>query len=290
MITRRNSLGLIAGAFALGSCARGSNHKIRIASNSSDENAAIAEIYASALERGRVPVERHMRLGNDMSVMAALEKGDIDLYPGLVRSATKTPRALQGDSDALNDAARPRYRHRYGVTWLAHAPANETSCLLTTPLVAQKYWLLQLTKCAEVAAQLRFAASHEFLAAGALGELQRVYGPFRFKSITAYDQGAQYDALGREDADVADGFTTDPRLVERQFIALRDDKMFWGQRNIAPIVRVDALIAWPSIRPLLDRVSRILTDYAVLEINRRLDLPFMDAREVGEDFVFQHLR
>lgn len=275
MLTRRQSLGLIGAALALGSCSRQSNRQVKIASNMSNENATIAEIYAGVLERANIAVERRLRLGDEAMLKDALQKGHLDLYPGIAETLTTA-------------MPQPRSDLEHSITSLASAPVNESPCLVTSPFIAEKYWLIDITTCARVGPRLRFAASHEFLDSGVLNRLHAVYGSFEFKSITAHEQGAQYDALARDDADVADGFTTDAKLPERQLIALRDDKRFWPRRNISPIVRVDALRAWPRMRATLDGVSLKLTDYAVQEINRRLDLPFMNSRDVAEAFIAKH--
>lgn len=41
----------------------------------------IAEIYSRALENAGLKVERHLNLGSTAIAMAAIERGDIDLYP-----------------------------------------------------------------------------------------------------------------------------------------------------------------------------------------------------------------
>ncbi len=143
-----------------------------------------------------------------------------------------------------------------------------------------------LTKGADIARQLRFAATSDFLASGAALEgLQRLYGGFKFKKVFTFDPGGQYDALNRGDADVANGFTTDPKIVEKQLIVLRDDKRFWPQYNVAPVIRLATIHSHPRVRIVLNRISRMLTEYTVQQLNMRLDLLHMDPHDVAEDFV-----
>ncbi|MBV8638010.1 MAG: hypothetical protein JO322_07970 [Candidatus Eremiobacteraeota bacterium] len=239
---------------------------MRVGSTTSDENATIAEIFASALERRHINVERHIGLGDELNAMAALEHNDIDLYPGFVPSRARVS----------------------GITWLNAAPANDSPCLLTSAYAAEQFWLLRLTKCSTIAPRLRLAATPAFLApGGALDALRRHYGGFDFRAIIKCDPGNQYYALNRGDADVANGATTDPNIAATQLIVLSDDKHFWPERHVAPVVRIAALRAHPHMRAILDRMSRNLNLYALQRLNMRRAVLDMDPRDVAEEFVVQ---
>jgi osmoprotectant transport system substrate-binding protein len=284
-LTRRDSLGLIGSALLLGSCAPKAAGRVRIGSKSSGENATIAEIYAIALERENIAVERRLNLGSAETVMAAIQRGEIDLYPEYVRTGGKDVPPVN-DTVALHDAIKPLYTRRYGVTWLTPSPANDSPCLVTSPYAAEQYWLLALTRCAAIAPKLRFAATSDFLASGgAFERLQQLYGTLKFKEILTCDPGEQYDALSRGDVDVANGFTTDPQIAEKQLIVLRDDKGFWPRYNIAPVIRLATIQSHARVRSILDHISQTLTEYAVQQITMRLDLLSMDPHDVAEDFM-----
>lgn len=265
-VTRKHSLTLVGAAVVAASCSVKTTGAVRVGSKSSSENATIAEIYALALEREKIAVERQLNIGDSKSVMAALQRGDIDLYPEDVRTGR----------DMLS------HERQYGVTWLTPAPANESPCLATSQYTANEYWLVTLTKCAAIAPQLRFAGSRDFLASGALERLRRLYGGFKFKSVISVDEGAQYDALSRGDADVANGYTVSPRIAEKQLIVLLDEKRFWPQYHVTPVVRIAALHTHPNLRVVLDGASQRLKQYAVQQMNMRLDLLGMDPHDAAE--------
>lgn len=266
MVRRRDALGLIGAALLLPSCTARSRDAVRIGSTGSTENAIIAEIYAAALRRANVKVERETGLDGDPGALTALQHGDIDLYPGHV--------GLR-----FQDVAP-------GVIALASSPVYDSPCLATSQYTAEQYYVLTLSECAQLAPQLRLAASADFLApGGALERLQRFYDGFRFKSIATAAPGAQYYALNRGDAKIANAFTTDPDIAEDQLVILRDDKQFWPQTRVAPIVRKTALNAHPRLPRLLDPVSAMLTEYAVQQMNMRAHVLKMDASDVADDFL-----
>lgn len=275
LFTRRRALEILGAVLLLPACASKRPNKVGIGSLSTIENELIAEIYATALDRQNIPVKRHMNLGDDTHAIAALQHGDIDLYPGY----------------ELDRATKHLYETRYGITWLAPAPVNDSPCLVVPQIVAQRHWLLNVSKCADLASELRLAATPDFVApGGTLERLRKTYGGFQFKEVLTFDPSTQYYAVARGDADVANAFATDPKIAEDQLIVLSDDKHFWPQRPIAPVVRLTALHADGRLRPTLDRASQKLTQFALQQMNMRRDLLHIEPRDLAEDFIAQHTR
>lgn len=270
--TRRRALGILGAALLLPACASKGSDKVRIGALSTSEGELIAEIYAAALERENIPVERHTNLGDAQSAMGALQRGDIDLYPG----------------HELSDATKHFYEQRYGITWLLPAPVNDSECLVTSQIAAQRYWLLNLTKCAHLASELRLSTTPDWVApGGTLERLRKIYGGFHFKEVLTFDAGTQYYAVARGDADVANAFATDPKIAEDQLIVLADDKHFWPQRRVVPVIRLATLHADERIKRVLNHTSQTLTQFALQQMNMRRDLLHIEARDLAEDFIAQ---
>jgi osmoprotectant transport system substrate-binding protein len=293
-ITRSHSLALIGGALLLPSCGgKGgrSGDAVRIGSKDFGEDIVIAEIYAAALERAQLPVERHMNLGSTQIAMAAMQRGDIDLYPEYTGTGLIDVLHLQPmrNAKALYDRVRTQYEQRYGMTWLQPSPVNDSQGLCTTQAIAQKYGLRTLSDCAKAAPQLRLAAIPEFVArADALPGLQKFYGGFKFKSVSTYTIGLQYTALQRGNGDVATAFTTDAQIIANNLVVLRDDKSFWPPYNVAPVVRNAALHAHPQIARILDKVAPLLTDDAVRKLNMQVNVQHADPADAAQQFLKEH--
>jgi osmoprotectant transport system substrate-binding protein len=243
---------------------------VRVGSTSSDENAIVAEVYSAALERAGFRVDRHMRLGDAQDAMAALQTAEIDLFPGKIQAGTKPVVT--------------------GALWLAASPANDSPCLLTSQYAAEQFWLLRLTKCATIAHELRLAATADFLApGGALEQLRQRYGGFQFKSVVSCAADEQLYRLNLGDADIANGITTDPNIAQTQLVVLSDDKHFWPQEHVAPLVRVATLRAHPHLAAVLDDLSPKLTLYTLQSLSSRAQTFHMDPREAADDFVTSRL-
>jgi osmoprotectant transport system substrate-binding protein len=211
-----------------------------------------------------------MDLGDTSAATDALLRGDIDLYPEY-------------------DTYRAAKDNRRAMLWLGASPMDDSPCLATSQYAAEAYWLLTLDTCARMASKLRLAATVDFLAAGGgLRRLEHAYGGFRFKSMLAVEPGRQYDLLSRGDADVAVGNTTDAEMAEKQLIVLGDTKHVWPRRSVAPLIRTGSLREHPHLAPVLDRVSKTITTYAVRQMNMRMKLLYMTPRDVAEAFLDAH--
>jgi osmoprotectant transport system substrate-binding protein len=264
-VTRARLLTLLGAVIALPQCGTRKNAAggavLRIGSKNFGENIIVAELYSQALEHGGFTVERHFNLGSTQIAMAAMQRGDIDLYPeytgtGLIDVLHMAPIR---DAAALYRRVRMQYQERYGMTWLHPSPANDSQGLAVTQAVAAR-GVRTLSQCASAAPQLRLAAVPEFVVrADALPGLQKFYGGFKFKDVRTYTIGLQYDALTRGDADVATAFTTDAQIKADNLVLLEDDKHFWPAYNIAPVVRNPVLQAHPKIAAVLNAISGLVT-------------------------------
>jgi osmoprotectant transport system substrate-binding protein len=290
-LTRRESIALLASALALPHCSGGGNGAVRVGSKNFAEDITIAEIYAAALERANVPVERHMNLGSTQIATAAMQRGDIDLYPeytgtGLIDVLHMAPIR---DAAQIFKTVKAAYERQFKITWLSPSPMNDSQGLAVTQAVAQRYDLRTLTQCSRLAPQLRLAAIPEFLTrADALPGLQKFYGGFRFKSNPTYEIGLQYQALLNGEADVATAFTTDSQIGTGNLIVLQDDRHFWPAYNVAPVVRQAALKTHPQIATVLNRISPLLTDTAVRQLNYQVNVKHADPADAARQFLKEH--
>src|SRR5271165_1944583 len=78
-VTRGRAIALAAGVLALPQCS--ARNSIRVGSKNFTESIVIAEIYAQALELAHFSVVRRFNLGSTQIALAAMRRGEIDLYP-----------------------------------------------------------------------------------------------------------------------------------------------------------------------------------------------------------------
>jgi osmoprotectant transport system substrate-binding protein len=287
VISRRRALAVAATAPLLTRCVF-NRSAVRVGSKNFTESFIIAEIYAQSLEAAGMRVERLFNLGSTQIAIAAMRRGNIDLYPEYTGTALIDVLHLPpiSNSHAAYEAVARAFRQRYDIVWLAPSPMNDSQALATTRGTAERYGLATLSDCARAAARLRFATIQEFLARpDGLPGLQRFYGGFRFAEIRTYDIALKYRALLQGAADVASAFSTDGAIATNNLVVLRDDRLFWSAYNVAPVIRAQALAARPKIADVLNAVSPRITNGAAQMMNAQVEHDQADPADVAEAFL-----
>lgn len=284
--TRAHAIAALASLCALPAC--GLRREIAVGSKNFTESIVIAEIYAQALEHAGLPVIRRLDLGSTQIAMAAMRRGEIDIYPEYTGTALID--VLHHDPIADPQASyvyvRDAFARDYDIVWLDRSPMNDSQGLATTTAVAQRYHLRTLSDLAPLASRLRLATIPEFVTRpDGIPGLQRVYGGFRFASVRSYDIALKYEALLDGDADIATAFTTDGAIAVDRLVVLADDKHLWPIYNAAPLVRAATLAREPRITSALNAIAPKLTDEAARSMNAQVESHDRDPADVAAEFL-----
>lgn len=269
-------LPLLLAAGMLAGC-RSPSATLKVGSKDFTESFLLAEMYALLLEDAGFTVERRFNLGGTPVAHAALQNGDIGLYPeytstGLLTVLKDKP---LGDAAAIVDAVRKGYRERFRLVWLDPAPFNNTQALATTKALAEKHRLATYSDLAAKAGELRLGGPPEFAErADGIKGLQRAYGGFEFKEFKQLGTGSlRYEALKAGEVDVTVAFGTDGQISGMGLVLLRDDKNFYPVYQAAPVVREDVLEKNPAIAAALNRLAPLLTGDVMAALNWQVDGP-----------------
>ena len=255
------------------------------------ESAILAAIYEGALEAEDHTVTVRPNLGNREVVAPALERGEIDLYPGY--AATELEFYNKGAGEASPDVEATVERLRAvleprGLTALDPSPAIDANAFAVTKETADRYNLKTLSDLAPVAGELVLGGPPEcptrpFCALG----LEQTYG-IRFREFKQLDAGGPLSktALERGDVDVALIFSSDGAIPARNFVVLEDDKKLQNADNVVPIISSDA--ATDDVRQVLNRVSAALTTADLTEMNKRAEIDKEDPSVLAAEWLREH--
>ncbi|MDP9110077.1 MAG: hypothetical protein M3M96_00380, partial [Candidatus Eremiobacteraeota bacterium] len=252
------------------------------------ESIIIGEIYAQALERGGLNVERRLNLGSTQIALAAMARGDIDLYPEYTGTALIDVLHHEPSSDArsIYRIVRDAFAKDYDIVWLDPSPMNDSQALATTPAAAKEFGLRTLSDLARVSTRLRLATIPEFITrSDGLPGLRKRYGGFQFASVHSYDIALKYQALLTGSADVATAFTTDGTLASQHLVVLQDDRHLWPPYNVAPLVRRTTLAREPGISKILNALAPNITDERVRSMNAAVEEAKKDPADVAASFL-----
>jgi len=261
---------------------------IRVGSKNFTESIILGELYAQALEQAGFHVQRKFNLGGTLISHAAIQRGEIDVYPeytgtGLIDVLHISPPPNEADAfRALCDA----YQKRWGLRWLQPASANNSQGLVMLRQQALQRHIASLSDLAGQARQLKLGSIPEFEEReDGLKGLRKHYGGFRFRQVALYDNGLKYKVLQRGDVDVTVAFTTDGALTDPNFFLLADDRRFWPAYRVAPVIRVETLKAHPALEQVLNRVSATLDTQTLQQLNQRVDQQKQDYKSVVRHYL-----
>jgi osmoprotectant transport system substrate-binding protein len=288
-MNRRTALGLLASTSLLAGCGGGKpRERLIVGSKNFTEELLLGELYAQLLEHYDFRVTRKLDLGGTQVAMAALQRGDIDLYPEYTGTALITQLKLKpsGDAAATYRTVRDAYARDYKLVWLDPAPMNNTQALATTAEISEKYSITTLSDLSKAAPQLRLGAIPEFTKReDGLPGLQKAYGGFKFRDVKLFDISLRYRALKSGSVDVVVAFGTDGQILADSLLVFEDDKHFWPAYQVAPVVRQDALDRFPGLATHLNELSKRLTDATMRELNYAVDGGKQEPAAVAHDFL-----
>jgi osmoprotectant transport system substrate-binding protein len=255
------------------------------------EGQLLSDLYATVLQEHGYPVQRAFDLGSREIVEPALLQGKVDVVPEYLGTAlefitlgkadvTKNPQSLYGQ---LQRAFRPK-----GVDPLAVSSAQDENGIVVTDETAARYNLRTVSDLKAVAPRLVFGGPPEcqkrpFCLAG----LEKTYG-LKFNAVQSLDTGGPLTVKKLETGEVDVGvlFTTDPNIVARNFVLLRDDKNLQPGDNIVPVVRRRVLKErGGGVIRLIDSVTRRLTTEALRRLNARVQLEGRPSHEVAAEWL-----
>lgn len=248
------------------------------------ESSLVAEIYAQALERAGIPVQRELDLGPRELVEPALAQGLVDVVPEYLGTALR----------AVDPQVRPDMGSATAVrAALANALAPWHVDVLTPAAAQDQNGLAMLrTRAAQLGVHTTSdLRAHPGLVLGGPPEcpsrefclrgLQQVYG-LRFGSFVPLANLAQEQtALEQGVIDVAVLFTTDGRLADPSLLLLADDLHLQPAENIVPVVSARARERYGTrLTSALDSVSAQLTSAGLTFLNWRVDI---DGKKVADE-------
>ena len=290
----RRATSVLLTILLLSACTAGSTSDIRransdnavvVASFNFSESQLVAEIYAQALERAGIPVQRQLDLGPRELTQPALLQGFVDVVPEYLGTALESlapaasaatrhdPAAAEA---ALGDVVTP-----YRLEVLRPAPAQDQNGLV---MLAARANALGIRTTSDLARHPELVLggppecpSREFCLRGWQDAYRLSFAQFMPFATLAQEQ----TALEQGVIDVAVMFTTDGRLADPALVLLDDDRHLQPLENVVPIVSLRVLDKYgPRLTQALNAVSAELSTANLTFLNWRVDI---DGKKVADE-------
>ncbi|WP_191922184.1 glycine betaine ABC transporter substrate-binding protein [Pantoea agglomerans] len=185
---------------------------------------------------------------------------------------------------------------RLGLVWLNPAPMNNTYAFAMTRERAEKEGISTMSQLVAKIEQVRktdpdhnwrLGLDLEFSGrSDGMKPLQKTYNLMLDRpQIRQMDPGLVYNAIRDGFVDAGLIYTTDGRVKGFDMKVLEDDKHFFPSYNVTPVVRQDVLASHPGLDTALNQLSAQITDEAITELNKRVDIDHQSPETVARDFL-----
>jgi osmoprotectant transport system substrate-binding protein len=267
-----------------GSSTSSDSKTIVVGSQQYYSNEIIAELYAQVLEKDGFQVKRNFNIGQREVYIPQLEKGAIDVMPeyggNLLQYFDKKSTAKSESEIAAGlKSALPK-----GLRALDAAEATDQDSYTVTKKFSEENDVTSLADLSKVKGTLTVGGNSE--------NQTRPYGPKGLKSVYGVtvqskaieDSGGALTVKALKDGTVqlADIYTADPSIKANDFVVLKDPKNLIVPQNVTPVVsdKVDDKAAAD-----IDKVSKVLTTEALIELNTKSTVDKEKASTIAKDFL-----
>lgn len=185
---------------------------------------------------------------------------------------------------------------KLGLVWLDPAPMNNTYAFAMQRSRAEKEGISTMSQLVAKLEEIRkndpdhnwkLGLDLEFAGrSDGLKPLQKTYNmPLDRPQIRQMDPGLVYNAVRDGFVDAGLIYTTDGRVKGFELKVLDDDKYFFPSYNVTPVVRQDVLESHPGLDTALNQLSPLITNEAITEMNKRVDIDHQSPEQVARDFL-----
>jgi osmoprotectant transport system permease protein len=256
-----------------------------VASKPFGESYILAEIFAQLLEARGLRVERRLGLGATEIAYAALERGEIDVYPEYTGTALLTVLHQQPLTDPRAVFARVSTlsRQRDGIEWLPPLGFQNSYAIAVRRATADSLHLVTLDDLARAGPSLRAGFTADFIGrADGLPGLARAYG-LKLRAVHALTPALKYQALAQRAVDVIDGYTTDGLIARYDLVVLADDRHFFPPYEAAAVLSASLQRDVPRAAAVLTELSDRIDEGRMRALNRRVEVDGVAAAVVARD-------
>jgi osmoprotectant transport system substrate-binding protein len=276
---------LILGGAAAAPAAESQSTPIIVGAKNFPEQYVLGQLYKQALEAKGFEVQYKENIGSTELIDSALRSGKVTLYPeytGIMLSVTFKRKTLPRTAAATYALAKRLYQRR-GQTLLRQTPFQDRDVLAVTRATARKYGLKTVADLKKVP-DLTIAGFPEWETrwTGPIGKRYGVRG-FDFVPLSGI---SAYTLLDQGKVLAADVFTTDPQLLSKKYVQLRDPKNMFGFQYVAPVVSRKLVTEnGARLTSAVNNVSKLLTVKAMQAMNKAVGVDKKPAAKVADAFL-----
>ena len=259
---------------------------LKVGSKRFTESYLLAEIIRHQADTvAGAPAVHQQGLGNTAIVLAALRAGSIDVYPEY--TGTIAREILKLDTVPPLPELNARLA-AMGLAVSVRLGFNNTYALAIPTRLAQARRINTLSDL-KSHGNLRLGLSQEFIGrADGWAGLKAAYD-LPWTTLRGLDHGLAYDAVGEDQVDVIDIYSTDAKIGKFKLTVLADDKLYFPRYDAVLLHKIDVATqhpkAWAAITSLEGRID----ENAMRRMNSAAELDNQSFDAVARDFLSSNL-
>ena len=256
-------------------------HTFTIGSKRFPESNILGEmVRLTAQNAGETGVTHKQGLGNTGIVFAALQRGDIDVYPEYTGTISQE---LLKDKGAVTLAQINRELAPQGLAAGVPLGFNNGYGFAMREQQAQKLGIRTLSDLA-AHPDLRLGLSQEFIKRtdGWPGVKSDYHLPF---VPQGFDHGAAYQSVGAGRVDVVDVYTTDAEIQKYGLRVLTDDRHFFPNYDAVLLYRSDVPRRFPQAWAAIQKLSGTIPDRKMIALNADASIKQLSPASIAQNFL-----
>jgi osmoprotectant transport system substrate-binding protein len=252
------------------------------------EEFVLGELYKQALEAKGYTVNLKKNIGSTEIIDKALTSNEIDGYPeylGVAVAVVARKDIVPKSAEETYNLAKEFYEGR-GQVISQQTPFFDVDAIATTKEFATENGLktvadLKKLESFTVGARPEFRNRFQ-----GLKGMRSEYGltNAKFKQLAL---GIQYQALDSGDVDSANVFSTDAQLASGKYTVLEDPEGVFGYQYVAMVMNKEKYdqLGGPAFFEVIDSVSKLLTNDAIIAMNKAVAIDKQDEADVARSFL-----
>ncbi|MFF0307854.1 ABC transporter substrate-binding protein [Streptosporangium sp. NPDC004379] len=258
----------------------GAGGKAVVGSFDFPESVLLASIYAQALEAKGVTVEEKPNIGSREIVYDQVKSGGLTVLPEYNGAllAFLDPKSTAASKDEVNGELKSKLPAEVEI--LDSAAAEDKDSLTVTKESATKYKLTTIEDLAKVSKDNAVGGPPEFKKRRE-AQFKDVYG-LEFKEWKPTG-ATTADAIKSGTVLTGNVFTTDPKIVLNDLVALEDPKNVFSAQNVTPLVNKAGTN--DTVRTTLNAISAKLDTQTLVDMMKRVAVDKDDAAVVAKDWL-----
>ena len=272
---------------------------ITVGSKIDTEGSLLGQMIILALQDNGFEVVDKTQFGATNIVKAALESGELDMYPEYTGNGAfffdETSSDVWNNAQQGYDRVKQLDKERNDIDWLAPAPANNTWAIAIPKDLATQENLVTLDDFAAYVnggGYVKLIGSEEFITSPvALPKFEEVYG-FTLTNDqlvtvsggnTSQTEQAAYN--GTDGINAAMAYGTDGSLSAFNLVILDDPKGAQPVYEPAPRVRGEVMDKYPEIAGILDPIFESLNLQTLQTLNGQIAVDGLNPVDVARDYL-----